>query len=225
MIRGKENHNAGHRARLRKRFMKSGEQGLLDYELIELILTYAIPRKDVKPVAKELCSRFGNINGVMRATSEELKTVAGIGDASALMLTLFKSVEMRNCREKLEKNGAINSINDTVAYLKIYFECCRSEKSLILLYGRSGELISVEAFNGSTTLVMSDIAGITELAMRSGAAKIIVAHNHPEGRLELSKEDIEFCKKLSIALNILKIELYDSIVVSGSDYCSWRNGY
>ena len=223
-VEGK-NYNSGHRTRLRQRYMKSGMNGLLDYELLELILTYAIPRKDVKPIAKTLCSCFGNINGVMRATPAELKKVNGIGDTSALLISLFKQVELAGCREKIERAGAVNSISDTFSFLKVYFECCRSEKSIILLYGRNGALVSTEAFNGNSTAVLSDISGVAELAMRAGAAKIITAHNHPEGKLEFSEEDIELCKKLNIALNILGIELYDCIIVGGSECCSWRGGY
>ena len=113
------NPNSGHRQRLRQRYRKSGLKGFHDYEVVELLLTYAVPRRDVKPIAKHLLSKFGGIRGLLDATIEELEAEKGIGENAAILLALIKETAGVYLKERMVAADVISSPRDVLDYLDI----------------------------------------------------------------------------------------------------------
>ena len=221
-----ENPNAGHRERLRSRFAKDRLVGFNDYEVIELILTYAIPRKDVKPLAKQLLRQFGSFSGVFDATAAELQEVNGIGERAALLLTLFGAVnEFYFCDRA--KIGDVTLISDKLmSYIFAKMRDFSRENMLVLFFNASKELITDLMIPGDLKQISLNSRDIISVACTRRASYVIIARNHPGSVLGFSDNDIASTNSLARTLKLVGVELHDHIIIDRSqEYISWRKSY
>lgn len=213
----------GHRQRTKNKYIKSGINGWLDYEVLELALSYAIARKDTKQVAKELIERFKTISGVLDADSTELKSIAGISDHTALFLKLLKDISILYLENGLHKKDLLSSSGLVFNYLKGSLKGCADEEVRSLFLNCRNQLIDSETLQiGTVNRSVIYPRKIVERALYHHAVGVIIAHNHPAGTLEPSKEDCVVTKAIKDALKTVDIKLLDHIIIGGNDYFSFN---
>ncbi|SHF42288.1 DNA repair protein RadC [Desulfacinum infernum DSM 9756] len=212
----------GHRKRLRERFLRSGLEGFHDHEVLELLLTFAIPRRDVKPAARALLERFQSLSAVLDATVQELTQVDGVGPHAALLLTLLPRLLERYHQDRWRTVTTLGSTRDAVRYLQGHLEAERKEIFCILALNSQNGLIAVERIQEGTvnrTAVFPRL--VVEAALRHRATAVILAHNHPSGEPEPSAADRQLTRKLRRLLGDLDIAVHDHIILAGPRYYSF----
>lgn len=216
----------GHRERLRKRFLNDGGKSMPDYELLELLLMVAIPRRDVKPVAKELIKKFGNFAGVINAPVENLVSIDGIKENSATVLKIVKEAALRMSWQVLqdEKEIVISGFDAMVDYCRSAMAYQEVEEFRILFLNSKFKLIGEEVQQrGTVDQVAVHPREVIKSAMVKGATAIILAHNHPSGSTNPSKADIDITKKIKEAAEAVDIQLIDHIIISKTNYFSFKD--
>ncbi|SFM99597.1 RadC family protein [Thermodesulforhabdus norvegica] len=212
---------AGHRRRLRERFKKSGLDGFQDYEVLELLLTYVIPRKDVKGTAKRLIREFGSLSAVFDAPRELLQSVEGIGPEAALFLSLIPEVISRYGESKKGERPRLTSVQEAVEFLRPRVDRPYESFWIVALNSRN-EVIAIELVQkGSVNRVSVIPRMVVESAIKHKATGIILAHNHPGGVVEPSQADINLTKVLFDVLHNLDIALLDHLIITHSGYFSF----
>lgn len=214
----------GHRERLRKRYIKSGLEGFNDYEVLELLLTYSIARKDVKPIAKKLIEKFGTIDEIAKSDVKSLLEVDGIGEGSAVFLKLIGDIALTLYREKIENKDilTIKSKNNLLSYLRGEIGYSSREEFKILFLDSSNKLIASETlFYGTIDKSAIYPREIVERVIKNRAKSVIFAHNHPSGNISPSKKDIELTQYMYDSLKLLEIRLLDHIIVTKNSYFSF----
>ena len=214
----------GHRERLRKRYIKSGLEGFNDYEVLELLLTYSIARKDVKPIAKELIENFGTIDEIAKSDVKSLLEVDGIGEGSAVFLKLIGDIALTLYREKIEDKDilTIKSKNSLLSYLRGEIGYSPREEFKILFLDSSNKLIASETlFYGTIDKSAIYPREIVERVIKNRAKSVIFAHNHPSGSISPSKKDIELTQYMYDSLKLLEIRLLDHIIITKNSYFSF----
>ena len=218
----------GHRSRLLDRFVKSGLSGMHDYEIVELILTFVIPRKDTKPVAKELIKHYTTVSAIINADSGELEQFKGIGKRSARFLSLFREVMAYCLCEKYEKQSVISRRRDVENYLRFHFGMRKDEYVAALFLDNSNHIIATEEITeGTVNQCVVYPRVIIEKALKHGASAVILAHNHPGGCANASESDWQITERLHSAARILEITLLDHViilpnkVISLKDHARW----
>ncbi|MFQ5752845.1 MAG: DNA repair protein RadC [bacterium] len=213
----------GHRQRIKDKYKKSGIKGWLDYEVLELILSYAIARKDTKPIAKKLMVRFKTINGVLDADSKELQTVSGISEHTTVFLKLLKDIAVLYLENGLHSKDLLSSSEAVFDYLKASLKGCTDEKFRSLFLNSRNQLIAGETLQtGTVNRSVVYPRKIVERALHHHAVGIIIAHNHPAGILTPSKEDCAVTKAIKDALKTVDVALLDHIIIGGNDYFSFN---
>lgn len=215
---------AGHRGRLRDRFLAAGLDGFHDYEIVELLLTLATPRKDCKPAAKAAMARFGSLNAVLDATVERLGQVPGIGNRNVLGLKLIKAVADRYLALRLAERPVVGNSRELFDYL------------VHLLQGKDRECFTVVYLDAKNQVTGSDILfegtltasavyprEVVRRAMENKAAAVIFAHNHPSQVPEPSPEDAAITRRLVYACRLLDIQVHEHIVIGGHQYYSFAD--
>lgn len=216
-------HYAGHRERLRERAVAGGLAALPDYEVLELLLFRTIPRGDVKPLAKQLLARFGSLGGVLGATAEELRTVAGVGEAVALDLKLQHEISLRTAREQVTRRPVISSWTALLAYVKTALAHEAREQFRVLFLDKKNQLIADEVMNRGTV----DHAPVypREVARRAlelSASALILVHNHPSGDPTPSSADVDMTRQIVEAVRPLRIATHDHLVVGRDGVASFK---
>lgn len=215
----------GHRQRLKARFLADLGHSMPDYELLELLLMMAIPRRDVKPLAKKLLEHYGNLAGVLAATPDELMKVGGIGSGTALICSLVHVCTSRICGENLKDKDTpiLTNMQRVIEFCRTRIGYAGQEQLLVIYTDVHGKYIkdSIEQAGTINAVVISP-RDIVEKALLYKASRIIIAHNHPSGDCIPSKEDIDMTKKLKEALKTVSIALDDHIVISSRGYYSMR---
>ena len=213
----------GHRERLRKRFFEAGLEGFLDYEIIELLLTLGTPRKDCKQTAKEAIKKFGGLKGVLDTLPEDLQQIKGIGLRNLFGLKLFQAVSERYQKSRLFKKTALDSPKAVTDYLQEKMGRKKKEYFVILSLDSVNHLINVSDIAiGTLNANLVHPREVFQEAILNHAAKIILAHNHPSGNLEPSKEDILVTEKLTGSARILDIKLEDHLIITKDGYFSFK---
>ena len=213
----------GHRERLRERFLRTGAKGLQDYELLELLLSYAIPRKDVKPQAKELLRRFGSLAGVLDAPLEEVQEVKGIGPRAAALLRLAKEMGEVYLGERMRGVDVLSSPSRVVDFCLFRLKGEGEEKFMVIYLNVKNEVMDYEVVQeGTVDRSVVYPRRVAEKALRRRAASVIVVHNHPSGHPDPSPEDRGITRELVEALRPLEIRLLDHIIVGKRGYFSFR---
>ena len=215
--------NAGHRKRLRERFLQSGLDGFHDYEIVELLLTLGTPMKDCKQMAKEAIQSFSGLRGVLEASYEELQRVRGIGPSNAFGLKLFQAVSESLSREQIREKITMNSSKAVADYLQKSIGLKKKEHFVMLSIDSRNNLIKISDISvGSLNASIVHPREVFKEAIQASAAQIIIAHNHPSGDPEASPEDIALTRRLAEAAKIIGVELLDHIIVTKDNFSSLK---
>ena len=211
----------GHRDRLRQSYLEHGLMSMNDINALELLLFYAIPRRDTNEIAHRLLDRFGSLDGVFSAPAEELQEVEGIGENAAALLTLIPEIMKKSRVSKGREIRQIRSSDDAGAYLLPYFLNERDEVVYLLcLDTKRCVICCAEMGRGVVNSVDTGIRRIVEKALKVRASSVIIAHNHPDGIALPSREDEVFTRALYNALETVGIRLEDHIIATEDDYTS-----
>ena len=214
--------HSGHRQRLRERFLNGGLDGMEDHTVLELLLCYAIPRKDVNALAHELLRQFGSLSAVLDADQSALEQVPGVGENAAALLRLIPAMNRRYLidRAKTGKPVWLREPGEAGAFFLPYFYGAREEKVYVAFLDEHCRLLACrEVFQGGI--------GYTAVgAIRLRASKLILAHNHPDGYAMPSREDRESTQTIRTALEAVQLQLLDHIIVAENEYVSMEEcGY
>ena len=213
----------GHRKRVKERFRKEGLDNFDEVHALELLLFYCIPRKDTKPIARELLDHFGSFSKVLEASPESLRQVDGVGEGAATYLTLLNHA-MRYYQVSREQAPSIfNDLNDCGKYLANFFQGKRAEEVwMMCLDGKKKMLCCQRISEGGMDSVSISTRKVVEIALAVNAASVVIAHNHPNGLALPSTSDVLVTKQLRQNLEALGIELADHMIVGENDYTSMR---
>lgn len=216
-------HYIHHRDRLRARFVKAGTDGFHDYEILELLLTYAISRSDVKPLAKRLITRFGSLAGVLDATVDSLEKVEGIGRRTAVLLVLVKALCREYLAERMKKRDLLSSPNAVVDFARVALAGLSRETFMVVFLNVKNEVIDYETLHeGTLDRAVVYPRRIIEAAFAHHAAAMILLHNHPSGHPEPSGEDLSITRAIADAARVVDIDVVDHLVIGREGYCSLR---
>ena len=219
---GAKPHYVEHRKRLRDRFQKAGTEGLHDYELLELLLTYAMPRVDVKPVAKALIKRFGGLAGTMDATRVELEAVAGMGPVSATLIRAVKEVLSTYMAERMRKRDVLSSPSAVIDFARVKLAGLAHEAFMVIYLNVKNEVIEHEVLNeGTLDRAIVYPRKVVESALIHHSASLILIHNHPSGHPEPSQDDKRLTRSIVEAARTLEIRIVDHIIVGRDGYFSF----
>ncbi len=215
--------STGHRSRLRERFTRGGITALHDYEMLELLLSYAIPRRDTKPLARELLKRFRSIGGVLHARGEQLQQVQGIGQQAASLLSLVREVAAYSLHERVEKRHALNDRRTVQEYLRFAFGDRPDEHVAVLFLDAANRVIGSEVVaDGTVNQCAIYPREVVRRAILAGAAGIIMAHNHPGGTPAPSEADWSLTRRLHEVGKLLDMSLLDHMIVCRDQVLSLR---
>jgi DNA repair protein RadC len=222
--RPREKHvGAGHRKRLRDRFLQSELNGFLDYEIIELLLTLGTPQRDCKSIAKDAVRKFGGLHGVLEASPEELQQIRGLGPHNIFGLKLFQALSERYAKEKLPRKVILDSPKTVVSYLQEKIGKEKKEHFLILALDSRNNLIKdYEISVGTLNASIVHPREVFKAATQALAAQVIIAHNHPSGDPEPSEGDLLTTKGLVEAGKILEIKVVDHIIITRDNFLSFK---
>ncbi len=217
-------HYHGHRDRLRARFVESGPDALADYELLELILFSAIPRRDVKPLAKELLARFGDLPEMMNAPIEELTKINGINENTAITLKAITATAHRSLKTDLMQKPILNNWTRLMDYCQSTMAHEKKEHFRILFLNKKNEMIADE-IQGSGTVDHTPAypREIMKRALELGATAMILLHNHPSGDPKPSQADIDITHSIIRAAEPFSIKIHDHVIISRNGYSSLKN--
>ncbi len=213
-----------HRARLRERFMSGGADALPDYELLELVLFRAIPRQDVKPLARRLLEEFGDYNAVLTAAPSRLATVSGIGPAVITELKIVEAAAARLARARVRDRHVVSSWDALLDYCHTVMAHRDTEQFHILFLDRKNVLIMDEAqARGTVDHVPVYPREVVKRALELNASALILVHNHPSGDPTPSEADIAVTRQIEAASQTLGIALHDHLIIGRSCELSFRS--
>ncbi len=224
-----KNNAKGHRERVRKKFLENGFNGLEDYEVLELLLFYVIPRKDTKAIAKELIKKFKTLANVLKADTLELKTVNGLGDVAITFLKMIGALPEKIYEDKLKNQKLIKDDKNKITDKEVLLSFLRNkigyedvEKFYVIYLSSSNEVIAFEE-SSSGTLDRSSIypREIYKRVIMENAKSIIIAHNHPSGNTCPSKCDIDITNEIAKGLKNFGALLLEHIIITRDSYFSF----
>lgn len=217
----------GHREKMRRRFRETGLEGFADHEALELLLYYAIPRRDTNPAAHALMERYGSLSAVLSAPVEDLQKVEGIGESAAVLLSL----PVKLCRKARMADAGPDTIISSVEQAGDYAMACFAgetrEAIYMLCLDRKGKLLACRHIaDGDVSGASLKIRKVVETALLTSASGVILTHNHPSGVALPSKEDISTTLLVRDALESIDVDLLDHLIVADHDFVSMsQSGY
>ncbi len=216
-------HYAGHRERLRERFANNGIDALADYELLELYLFNSIPRRDIKPLAKELISVFGSFAAVISAPTERLVEIKGISQKTAIDLKILKVAAIKLGQENIMGRPILSSWNALLEYCRSAMQFENKEQFRILFLDRKNRLIADEIL-GHGTIDRAPVypREIIKRALALDSSAIILAHNHPSGDPTPSQSDIDMTKHIINATKPIGICVHDHLIIGRDNIASFK---
>ncbi|MCK5089368.1 MAG: DNA repair protein RadC [Hyphomicrobiaceae bacterium] len=215
--------HAGHRQRLRDRFRKGGADALPDYELLELILFRALPRRDTKALAKNLIARFGSFAEVVTAPEPRLKEIEGAGDAVVTELKLVRAAALRLTRSEIMQRPALSSWAQVLDYLRAAQGFEHREQFRILFLDKKNHLIADEVQqHGTIDHTPVYVREVVKRALELSATAIVLVHNHPSGDPAPSRADIDMTKQIVAAAKPLGVAVHDHIIVGRDGHASFK---
>lgn len=216
-------HYLGHRERLRDRFRKAGADALADYELLELILFRAMPRRDVKPLAKALLARFGSFAEVVAARAERLGEISGLGEAAIIELKIVEAAAKRLAKSSIEKRPSMSSSAAVVDYCRTAMAFLDREEFRILFLDKKNFLIADEV-QGVGTVDHAPVypREIMRRALELSASAVILVHNHPSGDPSPSTDDIHLTHQIIAIGKPLKVAVHDHLIIGKHGHASLK---
>ena len=218
-------HYHGHRKRLRERFLKSGLVGFADHEVIELLLTLAVPRSDVKQPAKALLKRFGSLRGVLDAPLPELRSVDGIGEVAAVALHVVRESAALYLQEASEGTEVLRDPERLSEFWRMRIGALKHEVFAVAYLDSGYRLLR----NGVETLQEGTVdraavypRRVVEAALRRQAAGLVLAHNHPNGHVQPSEHDKVLTRAIVLAAETINLRVVDHLIVSPEETFSFR---
>jgi len=212
-----------HRKRLRQRFLKAGAEAFHEYESLELLLMYAIPRLDVKPVAKALMKRFGSLNGVLDATQDELEAIRGVGPQSAILIRLVKELFAAYLGERMAGKDVLSSPGAVVDFARVKLAGLPHEAFMVIYLNVKNRVIDYEVLQqGTVDKAIIYPREIIKAALTHKAAGVILSHNHPSGDPEPSKEDKHLTRSVIEAARTVDLRVIDHLIVGKNGYFSFQ---
>ena len=223
-VKKPEPHHVGHRDRLRERFLKSGVDGVQDYELLEMILFAAIPRRDVKPLAKDLLKEFGSIPGILSASVEELQKVKGLSENAAVLFKTVHALAQKMLWADIEKQPVLSSWQKLLDYCHVAMAHEKREHFRVLFLNRKNQLMADEVQNtGTVDQAAVYPREVVKRALDLGATAIILVHNHPSGDATPSKADIDMTNEIIRAAATMDILVHDHLIISRNGHSSLKS--
>ena len=213
----------GHRARLRARLLSGGPDALGDHEIVEYLLMTAIPRRDVKPIARTLLKRFGSLAGIFNADRSALEQHPGMGETSAAAMKIVAIAARRMAREQVQSDPVLSSWQALIDYLSIDMAHLTVERVRVLFLDTQNRLVRDEHLgDGSLSEAAIHPREVIRKAMDLGAASLILVHNHPSGNPEPSRADVQITNKIAEAGRLLDIAVHDHVIIGKSGHVSLR---
>ncbi len=214
--------NHGHRERLRERFCQVGIGGLHDYEMFELLLSFVIPRRDLKPLGKALIKKFKTPSGVLSASLDELTAVRGIGEHSAILISLVNELCVEALAEKIFNHDVLSSPSAVRDFCRMKLGGNKREAFMVIFLNPKNHVICYQVLQLGTvdhaTIYPREIA---TAALRHLATGIILIHNHPSGECTPSQADLKITESVVEAAKAIEVKVLDHLIVSRSNYLSF----
>src|SRR6266853_961689 len=216
-------HYHGHRERLRERFREAGSAAVTDYELLELVLFRALPRRDVKPLAKSLIAKFGSFGEVIAAPRSRLAEVDGLGDAAITELKVVEAAAHRLARGEVKRRHVLSSWSAVLDYCRTAMAFADKEQFRILFLDKRNQLIADEVQQvGTVDHTPVYPREVIKRALELSATAIILVHNHPSGDPTPSQADVQMTKAIVDIADPLGIVVHDHIIVGKSGHASLK---
>jgi len=216
-------HYHGHRQRLKEKYTATASGTLYDYEVLELLLSYAIPRKDVKPLAKALLYRFSSLKGVLDAPEGELVEVPGIGPHVATLIRLVRELGTRYLKEEVRGKIQISCTTELVHFCQSALGGLKDERFCVIYLNAQNRMIDMEIIEeGIVNQAVVYPRKVLENSLKRKASAIILVHNHPSGQVKPSDADIRLTQTIRDAARALDILVHDHLIVGENRFFSFR---
>ena len=213
----------GHRARLRARLLTAGPDAVADHELLEMVLFLALPRRDTKPVARALLTRFGSYAGAISAPIPDLRTIEGLGEAGAAALKTIQAAALRLVQAEVKAQPILNDWPRLIDYLTAVLSRERVEQFRVLFLDNRNRLLADEAQSrGTVNHTPVYPREVVKRALELHATALILVHNHPSGDPTPSRDDIEMTKSINEAAQVLGVVLHDHVIIGNGKWFSFR---
>lgn len=213
--------HSGHRQRVIDKYVNCGLKAFAEHEVLEMILYFSIPQADTNPLAHRLIDVFGSLENVLKASTDELMLVEGVGRRTATLITLFRSVDMYKDTVLKDNKPFFRQIYDIGKYCKNYFKSHIDESVVLLCMDNELNLKKFEVIsNGTFNETAMYLGKIAQIALNSRAPLVFIAHNHPGGSLDPSPQDVHFTQKLYNLLDGMKITLCDHFICNKYHFIS-----
>lgn len=218
-----KDYNSDHRKRLRQKFFASGMAAFHEYEIVELFLTCAIPRKNVKPQAKQLLDKFGSLKGIMDADIADLVKFKGVGKESAILIKFIKEIAALYLKQKAKEKPQISCTTDLLNFCRTEMGSKKDEEFCVIFLDAQNQIIEFETVQkGIVNQAVVYPRQVLESALKRKASAIILAHNHPSGHVRPSEADIRLTKTIQETAKVLDILVHDHIIIGENRFFSFR---
>ena len=216
-------YRSGHRQRIKKKYLETGKDAFNEeYELLELLLTFSIPRRDCKVIAKDLLEKFGTLSNVLHESRENLELVSGVKENSYILFKLILDLNKHILKEEKLKEVHINGTEDLIKYLRQDIGFIKKEVFKVIFLDSSNKFIEEETlFKGTLDKSYIYPRELLEKIFKYSAKSVIFSHNHPSGNLKPSKQDVNFTKRMKKLLKELDVRLLDHIIIGRNSYFSF----
>jgi DNA repair protein RadC len=218
-------HYLGHRKRLRERFLQTGFDGFSSHEVVELLLTLAIPRSDVKELAKSLISRFGNLRGILDAPLDDLQKISGIGAVAPVALHFIRAAATLYLQQSAEGTESLADPERLLAFWRVRIGALHDEVFEVAYLDGGHRLLrgGVDRLEeGTIDRATVYPRRVIESALKRGAAALVLAHNHPNGQVKPSEQDKTLTRALVLAAETVNLKILDHLIVSADEAFSFR---
>jgi DNA repair protein RadC len=216
-------HYKEHRKRMKKKFTASGVDAFHDYEVLELLLFYAIPRKDLKPLAKDLLKKFGTLKGVMDASIHDLEGITGVSTHTAVLIKLIRDMGSLYLKEKAKEKPQITCTRELLDYCRTAIGGLKDERFCVIYLDAQNKITGMETIQeGIVNQAVVYPRKVLENAIAQKASAIILVHNHPSGHVKPSDADIKLTKTIRDTARMLDILVHDHVIVGENRFFSFR---
>lgn len=217
------NEHSRHRQRLKNKYVDAGIKAFHDYEAVELLLSYAIPRKDVKPVAKRLLSAFGSIKGVLDAELTLLESIDGMGMHSAILLKFARDISTKYLEERAKEKKQISCTAELLDYCKLAMGGLPDERFSVIYLDAQNKMIGMETIQeGIVNQAVVYPRKVLENALKQKASAVILVHNHPSGSIKPSEADVRLTRTIQETAKMLDILVHDHLIIGENRFFSFR---